>query len=452
MAAVAAQPEAQPRQYVFVDSPFPDLAQEMANYVQVGDEVSAMIQAGTKNGEVTNKDEILKKIVLAVPALLSIPEKEFTAAYNCLAYLILQSDNPEMFLPRVCENLMKPIVSSPVNGTGLALFALTSIFNMLPPNSELRYHVFMAVLQFLKQHSMFDNLKGHLPYLSRWTIEWGIDEEEQRKLYLRVSEVAAEAGDEKSSYENVLKALHTFQGDELRSNEAEQLAVRAVRIALSNPAHNDFSDILSVSAVQALSESRPTYYELLRIFAEKDLEDFNDFNEEHEGFLEKENLNDSVLVKKMRLLTFASLAAQTFNREIPYGAIATALQIPPKEVEMWAIDVIRAGLVEGRLSQQTQVFKVHRTDVRVFGEKQWREIGDRLGSWRGTLRGIQDILVKSRNEVDEKSRRDAEDLERRLAQAGLNGAGGHSGPGASGGGRRAGGDRAPRRERNDDDD
>ncbi|KAI1780090.1 hypothetical protein F4818DRAFT_401762 [Hypoxylon cercidicola] len=451
MTALIQQPEELPQQTCFVDGNFADLAQEMANYVQVGDEVSALLQKD-EEGEVKNKDEVLKKIVLAIPSLLSAPEKEFTPAYNCLSYLVLQSDNPEMFLPRVCDNLMKPIVSSPVNGTGLALTALSNIFNMLPVKNELRYNVFMAILQFLKHHSMFDNLKGYLPCLRQWFIDWDIDEEDQRKLYIQVAEVAREAGDEKSSYEHVLKALLTFTGEEVKSEEAQQLALRALKVALSDPAHNDFLDILAVPAVQTLADSHPVYYELLMIFAEKDLEDYYDFNEEHEGFIEKEHLDSAALEKKMRLLTFASLAAQTSSREIPYTAIAKALQIPLEDVELWTIDVIRANLVEGRLSQQTKVFKVHRTDYRVFGEKQWREIGDRLDSWKVTIRNIQDILSKGKIEVDEKVKREAEELERRLAQAGLGGPGGGRRGGDNRGDRGDRGDRAPRRERNDDDD
>lgn len=259
----------------------------------------------------------------------------------------------------------------------------------------------------------------------------------------------------RSSYEHVLKALDTFTGDEIKSEEAQQLALRALKVALSDPSHNDFADILAVSAVQALADSHPIYYDLLTIFAEKDFEDYKEFNEEHEGFIEKEHLNGATLEKKIRLLTFASLAAGIPNREIPYAAISERLQIPLEQVELWTIDVIRAGLVEGRLSQQTKVFKVHRTTYRVFGEKQWREIGDRLDTWKVHVKNIQDILAKGKAEVDEKVRRDAEELERRMAQANIGGSGGHSGPGGSGGGRRGvgdRGDRAPRRERTEDDD
>ena len=64
---------------------------------------------------------------------------------------------------------------------------------------------------------------------------------------------------------------------------------------------------------------------------------------------------------------------------------------------MWVIDVIRAGLVEGKLSQQKQVFLVHRTTYRVFGEKQWREVATRLEQWKESLRGVKEVISRERH-------------------------------------------------------
>lgn len=215
------------------------------------------------------------------------------------------------------------------------------------------------------------------------------------------------------------------------------------------PAQYDFQDLLSVPCVQALSETHPVYFELLTVFAEKDLEDYNQFREEHEGFVEKEQLDLEKLQTKMRLLTFASLAARTQTREIPYDEIADALQISIEEVELWIIDVIRAQLVEGRMSQQKKVFLVHRTTYRVFGEKQWRQLGDLVDTWRDTLAKVATTLRKEQTGLETQKKRDLEDAERKLANTGLS-----SGPGER---RRPGdrgdrGERAPRKERNDDDD
>lgn len=184
MASTSVQP-----QLVFVDGTFNELAQEMADYVKIGDEVKPLI-------EKDQQDEILKKIIVASSALNQVPEKEFTAAYNLLVYLVMQSKNSDKLLPKVCDNLLKPVTSSPQNGPALALGALTNIFNMVKPDNEIRFHIFTFIVRFVKQYSMFDALKKHLRTLDSWVEQWDIDEAAQRKLYEEIAEVASEAGDE----------------------------------------------------------------------------------------------------------------------------------------------------------------------------------------------------------------------------------------------------------------
>lgn len=182
------------------------------------------------------------------------------------------------------------------------------------------------------------------------------------------------------------------------------------------------------------------------IFAEKDLEDYKQFDEEHEGWIAKEKFDADKLLRKMRLLTFTSLAAaETKSREIPYAKIASSLQIPEAEIEMWTIDVIRAGLVEGKLSQRQQVFLVHRASYRVFGEKQWRELSDRVDGWTSTLKDVAAALRREQAAVETARKREQEDIERKLAGAGLDDK-------ALRGGRRGGDNRPPPKPRTDDDD
>ncbi|KAM0819365.1 putative Eukaryotic translation initiation factor 3 subunit M [Seiridium cardinale] len=428
-------------QLVFVDGSFNELAQEMADYVNVGADVKPLI-------EKDQQDEVLKKIIIASTALNSVPEREFSAAYNLLVYLVLQSKNPNMFLSRVCDNLTKPITSSPQNGPGLALGALTNIFNMTKPDDQTRYHVFLAIVKFTTNNGMFEQLKKYLPKLESWVQEWDIDEEDERKLYELISSAATQSGEEQVSYEYLVKAVRTLDDEDNNTDEAQQLTLRALKTALVSPAHFDFSDLLGISAISALQESQPVWYDLLMIFAEKDLEDYKQFDEDHPGFIEKEKLDTDKLYRKMRLLTFASLAAaESKSREIPYAKIAESLSIPEEEIEMWTIDVIRAGLVEGKLSQRQKVFLVHRAWYRVFGEKQWRELSDRVDGWTSTLKDVAQALRREQTNVDAARKREQEEIERKLAGAGLDDK-------PQRGGRRgnAGGDRPPPKPRTDDDD
>lgn len=153
------------------------------------------------------------------------------------------------------------------------------------------------------------------------------------------------------------------------------------------------------------------------------MEDYIDFQDEHDSFVEDEGLDNSKLHRKMRLLTLASLAASTNSKELEYKRIAKALQIPSEDVEMWVIDVIRAGLIEGKLSQQRQLFLVHRTTYRVFGDKQWREVATRLDQWKESLKNVKEVIGRERQQAEIQKEREIHELERKAAGASGMGAG-----------------------------
>lgn len=254
-------------------------------------------------------------------------------------------------------------------------------------------------------------LRPQLKNLDSWISQWETDEEDQRKLYLDIAEVASDAGEEEQSYLYLLRALRTIPPEESSTEEARKLSVRALKSALSHPAHFDFQDLIALDAIQALRKSDPTYFELLEIFNAQLLDDYNDFKDEHEDWLEAQNLNNSILYRKMRLLTLASLAASSQSRSLPYQHISRALQIPSEDVEMWVIDVIRAGLVEGKLSQLNQTFLVHRSTYRVFGEKQWTEVQGRLDTWRASLEGVLGVIRQEREKMIREKERELREAE-----------------------------------------
>ena len=279
--------------------------------------------------------------------------------------------------------------------------------------------------------SSFENLRPQLKNLDSWVAQWESDEEDQRKLYLSIADVAEEAGEDEQSYLYLLRTLRTIPTDEVTSEEAHTLSVRALKSALLHPTHFDFQDLTAVDAIQALRKSDSTFFELLEIFNADLLDDFNDFKDEHDSWLEEQGLDNPILYRKMRLLTLASLAASTQSRSLPYQHIAKALQIPSEDVEMWVIDVIRAGLVEGKLSQLNQTFLIHRSTYRVFGEKQWIEVQGRLDTWRSGLEGVLAVVKQERERFFRDKERETREIE-----AKTNGAGGGGG-GGMGGGRRA---------------
>lgn len=284
----------------------------------------------------------------------------------------------------------------------------------------------MAILRVVRSSSSFEALKPQLKNIDSWIEQWETDEEDQRKLFLSISEVADEAGEDEHTYSYLLRALRTILAEEASSEEGRTLSTKALKSALLHPSHFDFQDLTALDSIQALRKSDPVFFELLEIFNAELLDDYNDFTDEHDGWIEEQGLDTSTLHRKMRLLTLASLAASTQSRSLPYQQISRALQIPSEDIEMWVIDVIRAGLVEGKLSQLNQTFLIHRSTYRVFGEKQWIEVQGRLDTWRSSLEGVLAVVRQEREKVIREKEKELKDVESRV-----NGGGG-TGMGAAG--------------------
>ncbi|EDN09242.1 PCI domain-containing protein [Histoplasma capsulatum] len=402
---------------LLIEGTFAELADELAQYIDairkvekgVYAEITPALEvlrgidqieepsAAQRQQILSKRDEVLKKIVVAAQALNTAPEKEITAAYNLLIHLIRQSSSVNMFLPRICGYLAKPFTSSPQHGSSLAISILSTIFNTLAPQDTGRYHVFLAILAVIRQAPSvfaFTALKSQLnTQLPIWIGSWDLDEEDLQRLHLAISDAAKEAGDHELSHSHLVSALQAIPPSEASSPEAHDLALRALLSALTSPSVFDFTPLTASDAIQSLRTSEPHLFELLEVFAADTLDVYEDsIKSTPLSAIHNLSASAEILQTKMRLLTLASLSASTPSRSLPYDTIANALRIPRADVEKWVIDTIRAGLVEGKLSQLKGEFLVHRATYRVFGEKQWAEIQGRLMVWRRSLENVLGVV------------------------------------------------------------
>ncbi|KIV77532.1 hypothetical protein PV11_09322 [Exophiala sideris] len=411
-----------PSNTLLIEGSFSELAEELAQYIDalakteegsgVQQEIGQFlpdIRESEQSQEPVDesavqkqKDEVLKKIVTKAPYLNSAPEREFTAAYNLLISLSLNSPIQEQIFSRICQYLSEhPISSSPAHGPSLALQTLTTVFNVLPPASEGRYHVFLAILKVIKSATSSVAFEALIPQLEinipTWLSAWQLDEDDARNLYISVADVAKAISNDDLEYKYLLNALETVAADSASEPEAQDLANRTLRAALINPNVTDFTPLTASDAIQALRRSDSNLFDLLEIFSSDDYSSYKDFLETNSlSSLGLPEESAEVLSNKIRLLTLATIAASSQTRSISYSTIASALQIPSSDVEMWVIDAIRDGLVEGKLSQMKQEFLVQRATYRVFGEKQWAEIQGRLMVWRRSLESVLSAVKAER--------------------------------------------------------
>ena len=256
----------------------------------------------------------------------------------------------------------------------------------------------MKVIRTHSSAASFDalipQLETNVPtWLALWHFEDDEENEHARELYTTIADVGFISGNRNLAYKYLLHALETIPPSSASDDDSQALAKRALLEALTNPSVTDFTPLTASDAIQSLRRSESALFELLEIFSSDDYASYSDFLETNSlSSLGIDESASTVLITKMRLLTLATIAASAPNRSVPYSAIASALQIPSEDVEMWVIDTIRAGLVEGKLSQLKQEFLVQRATYRVFGEKQWAEIQGRLMVWRRSLESVLTVV------------------------------------------------------------
>jgi translation initiation factor 3 subunit M len=335
-----------------------------------------------------------------------------------LVHLVHQSSDADVFLPRICTYLAKPITTSPQFGASLAISILSTIFNTLSATDSSRFHVLLAIVAVIRQSGSglaFEALKPQLSsQLPTWLASWELDSDDTRKLHIAIAEASTAAGDEELAQSHLIQALQTIDAADVSKPESRELAVRALAAALRRPTVFDFAPLTATDAVQALRSSDSTLFELLEIFTSDTLDAYETFvsatplSSISGGVLAE---SADALQTKMRLLTLTSLAASTPSRSLPYASIASALRVPASDVEMWVIDTIRAGLVEGKLSQLKSEFLVHRATYRVFGEKQWSEVQGRLMVWRRSLENVLTVIRSERERFAREGIQSAADQE-----------------------------------------
>jgi translation initiation factor 3 subunit M len=258
----------------------------------------------------------------------------------------------------------------------------------------------VAVIRQSGSGAAFEALRPQLTsQLPTWLSAWELDSDDTRKLHIAIAEASSAAGDEDLAQTHTLQALETIDVADVSKPESRELAVRALATALRRPNVFDFTPLTASDAVQALRSSDSTLFELLEIFTSDTLDAYDSFVAANplssiSGGVLAESAD--ALETKMRLLTLTSLASSAPSRSIPYTTITSALRVPASDVEVWVIDTIRAGLVEGRLSQLKGEFLVHRATYRVFGEKQWSEVQGRLMVWRRSLESVLSVIRSER--------------------------------------------------------
>ncbi|KAF9450675.1 hypothetical protein P691DRAFT_700875 [Macrolepiota fuliginosa MF-IS2] len=285
------------------------------------------------------------------------------------------------------NTLLQTLSSSPAERTSIKYRILSNLFNAIPQTSPLRASVYGVILDIAKTKDQLDTLQLQRPTVEKWLTEWQISPEEKAAFLKSLADAYTAADQPTTAYEYSLSYVRNLPPN---SPTAQSAALHLITTALSLPSLFDFDPLLKLDLVVALKDHE--IFPLLQIFLNGGLSELKQWQVSHTGVAEKYSLSDAALEQKMRLLTLATLGFKNIGQNLPYTTIAEALQVDVSEVEKWVIDVIRAGLLWGKLSQTTQSLYVVRSSVRTFEKEQWEVLEKRILAWKSGLQGVLEVV------------------------------------------------------------
>ncbi|KAJ3305702.1 hypothetical protein HDV03_001110 [Kappamyces sp. JEL0829] len=309
----------------------------------------------------------------ALHLLELVPEKELLALFNALiAQFINCESNAE-----IAAHIGTAMVQDTQASFAVKLAILTNYYNKLSENDAARFTLYKAIFQVAIQSNEVDTIRPTFPSLEKCTDEWGISDEEKARFFVHVSDSLKDK-DPVVAFHLLVKAL-ALHGSV--SNKAN--AEKAIKLAVGTKSILQFGPLLSLAAMKPLG-STPSV-ELVRIFHNSSLADFKSHVKKHPSLLADLHVSETDAIRKIRILTLASLASKHLGQIINYQTVAAALDIPLDQVEFWVIDGIRAKLIDARLDQLHSTITITRATNRRFEAAQWTELASKIDAWKSNV-------------------------------------------------------------------
>jgi len=251
-----------------------------------------------------------------------------------------------------------------------------------------------AILQLSKLGESLTILQPSSLNVERWMVEWQTTPEEKSQFLKLSADSYSQIDQLDESYGYLLRHLQILSPD---SPAASTAALETISAALRYGSVFNFDPLLKIDAVVNLKDHE--LIKLLRIFLSGGVSEYTAYEASHASTFDEYNLPRDGLSRKICLLSLTTLSSQNIGRDITYADIATALNVEEATVESWIIDVIRTGLVAGKISQPLRTFRVTRSTTRSFERTEWEALERRLVAWKTGLSGVLEVVNAARRTV-----------------------------------------------------
>ncbi|KAJ2004143.1 hypothetical protein GGI04_000535 [Coemansia thaxteri] len=316
--------------------------------------------------------------------LARAPEAQMEAAYSQL-FAIVASSGGDASLSGAAAAVADDVAAHAESGVA-ALRVLNSLYELVDGATQAR--VFEAMVATA---SRTDHVALVAPAAARLTAlmgAWGSGAG-RAVLALRRALDAAQLSAEAFASEVALLG----SGDCDDATAAEVAASAVVRLA-NVPALVDVDALAGLPRVQELSRrgALGDAGRVLDALVASDYAQWTRFAADNAAQLTALGVDAGRAAHKMRLLTVASVAADSLGHAVPFADVASAIDVPAEDVEMWVIDAIRAGLIQGKMNQIARTLLPTRSTYRTFGSEHWTLLASRLDQWKTSLDSLRPVV------------------------------------------------------------
>uniref|UniRef100_A0AC34G6T7 Uncharacterized protein n=1 Tax=Panagrolaimus sp. ES5 TaxID=591445 RepID=A0AC34G6T7_9BILA len=197
------------------------------------------------------------------------------------------------------------------SNAGRVVSVFSTLFNFYDQHPSLKFSIYKVLVELTGRAKLTNFLDISTSALNLSFSEWKLTlTVEQQREVLRILHAALLADNRPQQAAEVMtRLLQTYtQAD---ASKAEQDALECVRIAIIDPQTFSFDHLLRIHAVKSLEKNHAVLFKLLKIFSHGRLSEFKAFVKENPKFAsEKLKIEESLLEKKIKILTLISLAEE----------------------------------------------------------------------------------------------------------------------------------------------
>ncbi|CAM9164053.1 unnamed protein product [Discosporangium mesarthrocarpum] len=231
-----------------------------------------------------NAPDLIRKLLEKREAILGMDRTEdIEGCFGILFSLLHKTENPKVDMPILSMEISNKLLETVDGRSSLRLRLVTNLYNMLPVQSTSQLDVCMSVIRYAHQAKLMGMLTTFFAGADEWIKGWDLSVQDQRRLFLLISETLGEEGKGDESQKFLMKYLVSFDGE-----PAEELAkVKAAAVkgcigAVKAPivSFTEQHNLLGMDAVAQLQRD-PQFaavYELLHIFSVEKLSAYMEFH------------------------------------------------------------------------------------------------------------------------------------------------------------------------------